>query len=112
VTSDTSRSFGWTAEEPPSSGDLDAYPRTNAPDRPTPSSGKSPYTPDREEPHFGHLLETFVVGEVLAQATWTEGVTSAGRWRTWDNTEVDLVIEADDGRVVAFEITAASGERR
>ena len=57
---------------------------------------------------FGHLLETFVVGELLAQATWTDGIASVGHWRTRDNAEVDVVIEADDGRVTAFEIKAAS----
>ena len=57
---------------------------------------------------FGHLLESFVVGEVLAQASWTEGIASTGHWRTRDGVEVDLVIETDDGRVVAFEIKAAS----
>ncbi len=57
---------------------------------------------------FGHLLESFVVGEVLAQASWTDGISSAGHWRTRDGVEVDLVIETDDGRVVAFEIKAAS----
>ena len=57
---------------------------------------------------FGHLLETFVVGEILAQATWTDAIASVGHWRTRDNVEVDLVIEADDGRVTAFEIKAAS----
>lgn len=57
---------------------------------------------------FGHSLETFVVGEILAQATWTDGIASVGHWRTRDNVEVDLVIEADDGRVTAFETKAAS----
>lgn len=57
---------------------------------------------------FGHLLETFVVGEILARATWSEHVMSAGHWRTRDRAEVDLVVEADDGRVLAFEVKAAS----
>ena len=57
---------------------------------------------------FGHLLEGFVVGELLAQASWTEGIATVGHWRTRDQTEVDLIIEADDGRVIAFEIKAAS----
>lgn len=61
---------------------------------------------------FGHLLETFVVGELLAQAAWSERIISVGHWRTRDAAEVDLVIEADDGRVVAFEIKAASRARR
>lgn len=57
---------------------------------------------------FGHLLESFVVGELLAQASWTEGLTTSGHWRTRDATEVDLVLETDDGRVLGFEVKAAS----
>lgn len=57
---------------------------------------------------FGHLLEAFVVGELLAQASWLDGIAAVGHWRTRDQTEVDLNIEADDGRMVAFEVKAAS----
>lgn len=57
---------------------------------------------------FGHLIETFVVGEILSQATWTDGIARSGHWRTKDEAEVDLVIEADDGRVAAFEVKAAA----
>ncbi len=56
---------------------------------------------------FGHLLEGFVVSELLTQATWTETITDAGHWRTRDGDEVDLVLEADDGRVLAFEVKSA-----
>jgi predicted AAA+ superfamily ATPase len=57
---------------------------------------------------FGHLLETFVVTELLKQASWTDWVTGAGHWRTTPgDDEVDLVIERDDGMIVAFEIKAA-----
>ncbi len=72
-------------------------------------------TPDklaRRDPavltEYGHLLETFVVGEILTQATWSDRLTSAGHWRTRDSTEVDLVLEADDGRALAFEIKAST----
>ena len=57
---------------------------------------------------FGHLFETFVVGELLKQASWLDGVAGWGHWRTHDGDEVDLVVEGDDGRVVAFEVKAAS----
>lgn len=57
---------------------------------------------------FGHLLETFVVGELLKQASWLEGIAGAGHWRTHDGDEVDLVVERDDGRVVAFEVKASA----
>jgi uncharacterized protein len=57
---------------------------------------------------FGHLLETFVVGEVRKQASWLEGISGLGHWRTHDGAELDLVIERDDGAVVGFEVKAAS----
>lgn len=55
---------------------------------------------------FGHLLESFVVGELLKQASWHDDVNHVGHWRTHDDTEVDLVIETFDGDVVAFEVKA------
>jgi uncharacterized protein len=55
---------------------------------------------------FGHLLETFVVGELRKQASWLDEQVSAGHWRTHDGDEVDYVIEFDDGSVVAFEVKA------
>lgn len=57
---------------------------------------------------FGHLLETFVVSEIRKQATWIEGISGLGHWRTHDGAEVDLVIERDDGSVVGIEVKAAS----
>lgn len=57
---------------------------------------------------FGHLLETFVVSELLKQASWLEGIAGAGHWRTHDGDEVDLVVERDDGAVVAFEVKASA----
>ena len=55
---------------------------------------------------FGHLLETFVVGELRKQASWLEESVSLGHWRTSDGAEVDLVIEHEDGAVIAFEVKA------
>jgi predicted AAA+ superfamily ATPase len=66
----------------------------------------------RREPtslqEFGHLFETFVVGEVLKQVSWMEGVSGVGHWRTHDGSEVDLVIERDDGGIVGIEVKAGS----
>lgn len=56
---------------------------------------------------LGHLLETFVVAELLKQVSWLEGIAGIGHWRTRDGDEVDLVIERDDGAVVAFEVKAS-----
>lgn len=56
---------------------------------------------------FGHLLETFVVGEVRRQASWLAEPVTLGHWRTSDGAAVDLVIEYDDGSVVARETKAS-----
>lgn len=57
---------------------------------------------------FGHVLETFVVGELLKEVSWTEEIAGHGHWRTRDGHEVDLVLETDDGGVIAFEVKAAA----
>jgi predicted AAA+ superfamily ATPase len=57
---------------------------------------------------FGHLLETFVVGELIRQASWLDQVSICGHWRTYEGEEVDLVVEREDGRLLAFEVKAAS----
>lgn len=58
---------------------------------------------------FGHLLETFVVGEVLAQASWMDYRPHVGHWRTYDGAEVDLVLEdGESGAVLAIEVKAST----
>jgi predicted AAA+ superfamily ATPase len=62
---------------------------------------------------YGHLLETFAVGEILKQVSWSDAPVSVGYFRTESGDEVDLVLERDDGQVIAFEIkagTRVSGE--
>ncbi|MEI2777551.1 MAG: ATP-binding protein [Tetrasphaera sp.] len=56
---------------------------------------------------FGRVLETFVVGEIRKQISWLDESVTLGHWRTSDGEEVDLVIEFDDGRVLAFEVTSS-----
>lgn len=55
---------------------------------------------------FGHLVESFVVQEVIRQATWMDDIVTAGHWRTRDDDEVDLVLERHDGAVLGIEIKA------
>jgi hypothetical protein len=55
---------------------------------------------------LGHLLETFAVGELLKQVSWTDGLAGVGHWRTHDGDEVDFIVERDDGAAVAFEVKA------
>jgi len=57
---------------------------------------------------FGHLLETFAVGEVLKQVGWSEETITTGHFRTIAGDEVDLVLETADGRVVAIEVKAGT----
>lgn len=67
----------------------------------------------RREPtalqQFGHLIETFAVGEVLKQVSWMDHTPTVGHWRTRGGAEVDLVVEQRDGSVAAFEVKAGSG---
>jgi uncharacterized protein len=57
---------------------------------------------------FGHLVETFAVGEILKQVSWSNEVTTASHFRTETGDEVDLVLETWDGRVAGFEIKAGT----
>jgi uncharacterized protein len=57
---------------------------------------------------YGHLLETFAVGEILKQTSWSDAPVTAGHFRTEAGEEVDLVLERDDGQVIAIEIKASS----
>ncbi len=56
---------------------------------------------------LGHLLETFVVGEIRKQAQLASDY-ELGHWRTRDDTEVDLVIERGDGTVVGIEVKTSA----
>ena len=55
---------------------------------------------------LGHLLETFVVGELLKQASWHDDVAAVAHWHTHDNKEVDCIIETHDGQAIGFEVKA------
>jgi predicted AAA+ superfamily ATPase len=57
---------------------------------------------------YGHLVETFAVGEILKQVSWWDGPVAVGHFRTAVGEEVDLVLERDDGAVIAFEIKAGT----
>jgi predicted AAA+ superfamily ATPase len=61
---------------------------------------------------FGHLVETFVVNEILKQAGWLDESLRFGHFRTSDGHEVDLVVENDENDVVAVEVKAGGTYRR
>lgn len=58
---------------------------------------------------FGALLETFVVTEIVKQLGWSSIAARAHHFRTNDGIEVDIVLEAPDGRVVGIEVKAGAG---
>lgn len=55
----------------------------------------------------GPLLETFVALELAKQRTWAKVPFDLHHFRDRELFEVDLVLEADDGRVAAVEVKAA-----
>jgi predicted AAA+ superfamily ATPase len=56
---------------------------------------------------FGHLLESFVIAEIMKEVSWLDEPCMVGYWRTYDGLEADLIVERYDGRVLAFEVKAA-----
>lgn len=47
--------------------------------------------------HFGHLLECFVVNELMRQRGWTATPLEVSHYRDRHGAEVDLVIEVPQG---------------
>lgn len=59
----------------------------------------------------GQLLETFVIGELAKQASWSAIDVRLHHYRTYQETEVDVVLEARGGRVAGIEVKAGSTVR-
>jgi hypothetical protein len=57
---------------------------------------------------YGHVVESFAVGEILKQVSWWDAPVTVGHFRSADAEEVDLVLERDDGAVIAFEVKAGT----
>lgn len=74
--------------------------------------GKDPNALRRPtDPASGPLFESFVVGELARQLTWCEESVEMFHFRDRGGAEVDVVLEAADGRVVAIEIKSSSTPR-
>lgn len=58
-------------------------------------------------PDIGPLLECFAVQEIRKQLAWSRQSASTWHFRTATGSEVDLLLEAPDGRVVGIEVKAA-----
>lgn len=59
----------------------------------------------------GPLLETFVAMELIRQLGWSDSEATLHHYRTAGGREVDLVIEAFDGRLAAVEVKCAATVR-
>lgn len=69
--------------------------------------GKTPAAlEDPTDPATGQLVETFVFCELRRQLTWAEADVALFHWQDRAGAEVDLVLEAADGRVVGLEVKA------
>ena len=68
-------------------------------------------TPDRlrcDRTPFGAILETFVFGELLKLASWSEDRYTFSHFRNKERNEVDIVIEDGRGRIVGVEAKASA----
>ena len=69
------------------------------------------FTPDsliRERARFGPLLESFVFGEILKLASWSDERYMFSHFRDKERNEVDIVIENRKGQVVGIEVKASA----
>ncbi len=57
---------------------------------------------------LGPVLETYVLGELLKHASWSNGRYNFFHYRDKDRNEVDIVIEDQRSRVVGIEVKAAA----
>lgn len=73
--------------------------------------GLTPHDLEPTSSAVGGLLESFVVGEVHRQLGWSGQRASLFHYRDSRGLEVDLVLEAPDGRVVAIEVKSAATVR-
>jgi predicted AAA+ superfamily ATPase len=60
----------------------------------------------------GALFENFVAGEIAKQATWSETPMRLHHFRTAGGREVDVLVEAADGRVAGIEVKLGSTPSR
>ena len=66
----------------------------------------------QDRSRFGHVLETFVYGELLKHTTTADGDYQLLYYRDHDQFEVDVVIENAAGQLVGVEIKATASVRQ
>jgi predicted AAA+ superfamily ATPase len=62
----------------------------------------------RDPTPYGHLLETFVVGELRKQSGWSKRRAGLFHYGTAAGREVDIVLEDAVGRLVGIEVKASA----
>lgn len=72
----------------------------------TPSALEGP-----SDPATGQLVETLVFSELRRQLSWAEAEVDIFHWRDREGAEIDLVLEASDGRVIGIEVKAGQTPR-
>jgi len=70
--------------------------------------GLSLETIKQDRSHVGHLLESFVYGELRKQATWLDERLSFCQYLDKDRKEVDFVLENSRRHIVGIEVKAAA----
>ncbi|NOZ03219.1 MAG: ATP-binding protein [FCB group bacterium] len=71
-------------------------------------NGQTSETLNRDPAFFGHLLESFVIGELRKQLTWAEKQVQLFHYRTLTGIEVDVVMEDRRGNLVGIEVKASA----
>lgn len=57
---------------------------------------------------LGGLVEAFVAQELLKQRGWSDVDFDLYHWRDRSGLQIDIVVELDDGRVLAFEVKSSA----
>jgi len=70
--------------------------------------GANPRRLSEDRALLGRILETFVVGELRKQESWTDPRTALYHFRTATGLEVDVVLKRADGSVAAVEVKASA----
>ena len=52
----------------------------------------------------GHVVENFVVNELLKQLTWSNNYVRLYHFRSVTNEEVDIILERIDGKIIGIEV--------
>ncbi len=74
--------------------------------------GKDPSSLGRlTDTSVGPLVESFAIGELAKQLTWSETSARLHHFRDRGGLEIDAVIEAADGRIVAVEVKSTTVPR-